>query len=140
MDGSGFYLTHKETGEKIFEATDWDMVLRTEVGLVGLRFAQNEGPMRVQGLFDPRAARVVEIENWSIFDANFRDPRPAAIKGPVYVWSYQNVLDYFGILKSDGVHTLGVLPHVGELRQCAAAAPHVACMVGANLVRIWRLT
>jgi hypothetical protein len=140
MDGSGFYVTHKESGEKIFEVTDWDLVLRTDVGLVGLGFAQNEGPMRVQGVFDPRTGRQLEIKDWSVFDADFRDPRPAPIKGPVYVWSYQNLLDYFGILKSDGVRTLGVLPHLGELRQCAVTASHVACLVGANLVRIWRLT
>jgi hypothetical protein len=56
------------------------------------------------------------------------------------MWSHKDQLDYFGILKGDGVRTVGVQRNVGGLRQCATAPPHVACMVGADLVRIWRLT
>jgi hypothetical protein len=140
MDGSGFFLTDKETGRKILEVTDWDVIMRTEVGLLGLRFPQNEGPLRLVGMFDPRTGKKQEIKDWSVFDADVNGPQPASAKGPVYVMSYQNTLDYFGILKGDGVRTLGVMKHDGELRQCAVSAPHVACVVGANLVRLWRLT
>jgi hypothetical protein len=140
MDDSGFFLTDKRSGRKLLEVADWDVIMRTEVGLVGLRFPQNEGPLHVQGMFDPRTGKELEIEGWSVFDADVRGPQPGSVKGPVYVTSYQNTLDYFGILKRDGVRTLGVMKHDGELRQCAVAAPHVACVVGANLVRLWRLT
>ncbi|GIH11073.1 hypothetical protein Rhe02_91400 [Rhizocola hellebori] len=139
-DGPGYFMIDKASGKKVYEASDWDIIVRTEIGLLGIRYPQGDGPMRALGMFEPRTGKELEVKGWSLLDLAFNDPLPVISKGPIYLWSYQNTLDYFGILKADGVRTLGVLAHTDELRQCTVAAPNVACLVGSNLVRIWRLT
>ncbi len=138
-DGPGFYLTDKVSGRKVYEISDWEIIARVESGILGLRYPNMEGPVPALTHFEPGSGKVTELRGWSMLSLRFLEARTPVVEGPAYMWSYKNELDYFGILRQGAVSIIGVLPHTGELRFCQVDAPYLACMIGADLVRIWRL-
>ena len=138
-DSPGYHLVDKNSGKKIFDTDDWEVIVRTPTGLLGARYPQSDGPMPALSVFNPSTGAKLELTGWSALDIVFGGPQ-LPITDPVYLWSYKNELDYFAVLRGDGPYTVGVLPHTAELRDCAVVAPQLACIIGADLVRIWRLT
>lgn len=136
----GYYLTDKATGRKVYENSDWEFLAMVGQSIAGLRYGDEDGPMKLVSVFDPSTGKVTEPEGWSLLGAGFSYPPTQPTGGRTYAWSYRKQLDYFGLLEDGTVRLIGVLPHTGELRTCVVHGPYLACATGAELVRIWQLT
>jgi hypothetical protein len=138
-------LVDKATGAVVYETRNWEYALSNDAGVLGLGILIGDGePTLVREIFDPRTGTATDLEGWVA--VNLVSGAPVSATDPRVLLAYRGEkASYLDIFDDHGLRRLGVLP-TRDLAQCALSGPDasqetmLACRVGAELVRLWRLT
>lgn len=131
-------LVDKKTGATVHETSNWEYALSTDAGVVGLGILVGDGePTLVRELYDFRSGASTDMDGWVAL--NLPPGAPVRSPGRAILLSQPGVgTSYLSLFDDTGLHRLGRLP-VPNLAQCTLTKQILACRVGADLVRIWRL-
>jgi PQQ-like domain len=132
-------LVDKATGAVVHQTKDWEYAIATDAGVLGLGLLIGDGePTLVREIFDPRTGRVTNLQEWSALNLNAGAPVSAPGRAIVLARRGETA-SYVAVFDDNGLHVLGLIPS-RDIAQCALSDQALACRIGADLVRIWRLT
>jgi hypothetical protein len=136
-------LVDKATGAVVHEMHNWEYAITNDAGVLGLGILVGDGePTLVREIFDPRTGKATDLRGWVALNLN--PGSPVSATGHTILLAYRGAnSSYLDVFDDHGRRRLGVLP-TNNLSQCALGelprATMLACRVGAELVRLWRLT
>jgi PQQ-like domain len=132
-------LVDKATGAVVYQTKGWEYAVVNDAGVLGLGLLIGDGePTLVREIFDPRSGTATNLKGWVALNLN--PGAPVQAPGRAILLAYRGEKSsHLALFDDTGLHQLGPLP-LRDIAYCALSGELLACRVGAELVRIWRLT